>query len=1056
MYKNIKKSPYFLTILAIIAAALVIFGVRYMIEVRAFRKISDNLAVDITSSLNERGASIDSVRQYGDVTNTVLLQTAASVYHGTDFDHLSMLDFYTKLGEFLDIFEDSDISELYFVSPGGKIYFSTDLNLIGKSIVVSGIVTQDQFDKLKNSAEELDNRKIGSESRYLDEKFEPVKVKREEGNVNLYCTTVSDSSFGGNNYIIGGSTGKVEESIAAMLSDFTVYYSFTNGCNGISSFMVDSDTGIITYAGREMKDLIGEKAADHGITPELFTDGKEEHDIRLDGQKLKMRSISYSSPNFGNFQICVTYSGIDRGTVIRLLAVIFLIGAIALTALTTGLVIRHDPSFRNKSHKEALAETNRRIIGLGVFAVALSVVFCFYIITVDGINDTMDRAENSSIQLAEAAAKNADLAAEAEKYFEQRKLSIARSTREYVEHNENYTFASYLDENEKIYMQPDKNGVSAPVPDVLGNPTVSIMNDGILSMTCLNGNFESAFILDSNGRTIATSGPDWYFDINSGISGHDQEYNDVLQRRREYYYDVAVNSDGTSREAGMAVPLDLFISSENGKTVYHSKEEFENDETGEIRRSYGLLVIRSRNDEAVLMGSDAAMISTMSSIKAVEGCELAVIDPEAEKKVMRSTCALTESEYESIGYNATEVADMGFRSAVIDGKDVLTCIIAIPPTTGAGYLKGKSCLLLNPESTVYSGRGDTVKTVSICTVFLMIIVWLIVISYLSKMPVPSPEQEKTALEQKKEEYENRAIAKANSRPSGGAGIFLKIILGIIALVLVLMSIRSLAGNPVSSFFDYMISRRWERGMNIFSVSYVIFLMIIITTALNAARKVVGAVSSSISPAAETVIRLILSVVQYTGILVLIFYSVQLFGVQTGTVITFGGIITGVIGLGANSLISDIIAGLFIIFEREFKVGDIVTIDNFTGVVRQIGLRTTRVQDSGGNVKTFNNSKIYGVLNLTENYSTAFVAVNVSVDEPVEKVETLVNTELPKRMADDPDIVEGPWFSGIVNIDKGYYKISVGARCLQQNQWTVQKDVYKYLLALLNENNIKIS
>ena len=1056
MYKDIKKSPYFLTILAIIVAALVIFGARYLTEVRIYRQISDNLSVDITESLDERSASIDSVRMYGDVTNSVLLQTAASVYHGTDFDHLSMLDFYTKLGEFLDIFEDSDISEIYFVSPGGKIYFSTDLNLIGKSIVISGTFTQAQFDELKKRAEELDQIKFDVENAYLDQKFDPVKAEREDGTVSLYCTTVTDSHFAGNNYIIGGSKGKVEESIAAMLSDLSVYFSYTDGRSGISSFMVDTDTGNIIYASKEMKDMVGEKAADHGITPDLFTDGKEEHDIRVDGQKLKMRSISYSSPNFGNYQICVTYSGIDRGTVIRLLTVILLTGAIALTALTTGLVIRHDPAFRDKSHKEVLAETNRRIIGLGVLAVAVSAVFCFYIITVDGINDTMDRADNNAIRLSAACAKNSDLAKEAEKYYEQRRLSIARSTREYVEHNEDIAFETYFDENKKIYMQPDKNGVSAPVPDVMGNPTVSIMNDGILAMTCLNGNFEAVYILDSNGRTIATSGTNWYFDINSGLSGHDREYNDVLQRRRSYYYDIASNSDGTGRESGIAVPLDLFVSSENGKTVYHNKKEFENDQTGTIKRSYGLLVIRARHDETVLMGNETAMASTMASMKAVEGCDLAIIEPEAEKKVVRSTSGLTDSEYASIGFTAAEVSEMGFRPAVIKGNDVLACITTIPVLPGAEILKDKSFLLVNPESMVYSGRGETVKVAAICTVFLMIVVWLIAISYLSKMPVSLAEAGKDALEQKKQEYEARAISKVNSQPSGGAGIFLKIILGIIALVLVIMSIRCITGESVSRFFDFMISQRWERGMNIFSVSYVIFLLIIITSALNVARKVVGAVSSSISPAAETVVRLILSIIQYTGILVLIFYSVQLFGVQTGTVITFGGIITGVIGLGANSLISDIIAGLFIIFEREFKVGDIVTIDNFTGVVRQIGLRTTRVQDSGGNVKTFNNSKIYGVLNLTENYSTAFVTVNVSVDEPVEKVETLVNTELPRRMAGDPDIVEGPWFSGIVNIDKGYYKISVGARCLQQNQWTVQKDVYKYLLALLNENNIKIS
>ena len=81
-------------------------------------------------------------------------------------------------------------------------------------------------------------------------------------------------------------------------------------------------------------------------------------------------------------------------------------------------------------------------------------------------------------------------------------------------------------------------------------------------------------------------------------------------------------------------------------------------------------------------------------------------------------------------------------------------------------------------------------------------------------------------------------------------------------------------------------------------------------------------------------------------------------------------------LGAQSLIADIIAGLFTIFEGEYQVGDIVVIDGWRGTVEEIGIRSTRVVDSGGNTKIINNSEITTVINQTQHLSVVSTTISI--------------------------------------------------------------------------------
>ena len=105
----------------------------------------------------------------------------------------------------------------------------------------------------------------------------------------------------------------------------------------------------------------------------------------------------------------------------------------------------------------------------------------------------------------------------------------------------------------------------------------------------------------------------------------------------------------------------------------------------------------------------------------------------------------------------------------------------------------------------------------------------------------------------------------------------------------------------------------------------------------------------------TIVRFINSTIRYLAAFVLLFAILAVLGVDATTILASAGILALVVGLGAQTLIADIIAGLSIVFEEQFDVGDVIVVDGFRGVVYEIGLATTKVVDFSGNLKSIRNS-----------------------------------------------------------------------------------------------------
>lgn len=206
---------------------------------------------------------------------------------------------------------------------------------------------------------------------------------------------------------------------------------------------------------------------------------------------------------------------------------------------------------------------------------------------------------------------------------------------------------------------------------------------------------------------------------------------------------------------------------------------------------------------------------------------------------------------------------------------------------------------------------------------------------------------------------------------------------------------------------------------------------------------------------ETVGKLMSSVIRYTSFIIAAFLILSAWGVDTPTLLAGAGIIGLALSFGAQSLIEDILAGLFIIFERQFVVGDIVEINNRRGIVREIGIRTTKIEDLNGDVLIINNSDIRGIINTSIELSVAISDISIEYEADIAKVEDIIKKHLPDIKAQIPEIVEGPFYVGIDQLADSSVVMRVTAKCEEINRNKVRRALNRALKMVFDQEKINI-
>ena len=207
---------------------------------------------------------------------------------------------------------------------------------------------------------------------------------------------------------------------------------------------------------------------------------------------------------------------------------------------------------------------------------------------------------------------------------------------------------------------------------------------------------------------------------------------------------------------------------------------------------------------------------------------------------------------------------------------------------------------------------------------------------------------------------------------------------------------------------------------------------------------------------KTVVSLLDGFVKYGAAIAVIIYVLKAFGVNTEALIASIGILALIIGLGAQSLIADIIAGMFIIFENTFNTGEIISIDGFRGEVIEIGIRTTKLLDAAGNIKIMNHSDIKNVVNLSREPSLAVVDVDFPYDVPIEFIEKLFDEKFAGLKEKIPGRITGPFYKGVTEYKDSNVTVKIVATCQEVDRFQLQRDLFREYRAIITAEGIDIA
>lgn len=249
------------------------------------------------------------------------------------------------------------------------------------------------------------------------------------------------------------------------------------------------------------------------------------------------------------------------------------------------------------------------------------------------------------------------------------------------------------------------------------------------------------------------------------------------------------------------------------------------------------------------------------------------------------------------------------------------------------------------------------------------------------------------------------------------------------------------------FVNYMMSRGFPAIIRTIQIIVIAVLASLLLTLL---AKITFESKKTI-----TIALLILNLLKWIVAIASVFFILAAWGADTTMMLASAGVLTLIIGLGSQALVQDILAGIFIVFEGDFQVGDIVIIDGWRGEVKCIGIRTTKLVDAGGNIKIVNNSDIRSIINQTQELSVAKCYVGISYSDRIERVEKIIADNLPSIKEKIPAIVEGPFYKGVTELGDSAVNLLFVAKCKESDIYQVQRDLNREIKIIFDDNNVNI-
>ena len=204
---------------------------------------------------------------------------------------------------------------------------------------------------------------------------------------------------------------------------------------------------------------------------------------------------------------------------------------------------------------------------------------------------------------------------------------------------------------------------------------------------------------------------------------------------------------------------------------------------------------------------------------------------------------------------------------------------------------------------------------------------------------------------------------------------------------------------------------------------------------------------------NTVKSLASSIFNYIMYFIIVTVTLSIFGVNVSSILAVAGVGGIAISFGAQTLVKDIISGMFIWMEGTITAGDVVKINDLAGTVESIAIRTTEVRDFNGNLYVIPNGDIRTLTNMSRGFKRAIVDVRCPYEADQARLVAILNEEMEKAYGEVEGLMEKPEVMSILAFETDCVMVRIAAQCPVGENWRIERDLRSRVKARFDAEGI---
>jgi moderate conductance mechanosensitive channel len=290
---------------------------------------------------------------------------------------------------------------------------------------------------------------------------------------------------------------------------------------------------------------------------------------------------------------------------------------------------------------------------------------------------------------------------------------------------------------------------------------------------------------------------------------------------------------------------------------------------------------------------------------------------------------------------------------------------------------------------------------------------------------------------------------------------LRIVTPVLIILIAILAVLGLFNIDTGAVKDWLVVHGTRIGLIlVLSVAALLILGFTGAKGIRAfvARGAPGQPDEEVKKRADTLSRVLITAGQVFIIVIAAFIVLSELGINIGPILAGAGVVGIAIGFGAQSLVKDIIAGVFIIMENQYRVGDVVKIADISGLVEQINLRRTILRDLDGIVHSVPNGEIRVASNFTKEWSRVNLNISVSYGTDLDRAIAVIN-RVCQEMAKEPEwapiIIKTPQVLRVDNLGDSGIDLKILGDTKPIRQWDVMGEIRKRVKKTFDEEGIEI-